>query len=196
MIPLNLLTSHFSDSADQSQLPNLIILHSQISDEASIMAMIDVVLAANPKQLAEFKGGKVNLKSFFEGWVLWFAANIGPGCILCETDIWIRDCQCVDCRNCPHLASFEMIKKVKCVQPMSTNKCQRVKFAVLQIVSDDVMVSPKANIKNCTPSAGLTASIRALRMDRPVVIRRALTQNHHKMEIKARSGRCCFPLES
>lgn len=35
------------------------------------MAMIDVVLAANPKQLAEFKGGKVNLKSFFEGWVLW-----------------------------------------------------------------------------------------------------------------------------
>lgn len=31
------------------------------------MAMIDVVLAANPKQLAEFKGGKVNLKSFFEG---------------------------------------------------------------------------------------------------------------------------------
>ncbi|MEW5314033.1 MAG: hypothetical protein WDW38_005561 [Sanguina aurantia] len=42
----------------------------QISDEASIMAMIDVVLAANPKQLAEFKGGKVNLKSFFEGQVM------------------------------------------------------------------------------------------------------------------------------
>jgi len=38
-----------------------------ISDDATIGAMVDQVLAASPKQLAEFRSGKVKLMAFFEG---------------------------------------------------------------------------------------------------------------------------------
>jgi aspartyl-tRNA(Asn)/glutamyl-tRNA(Gln) amidotransferase subunit B len=38
-----------------------------ISDEATIAAMVDRVLEANPKQLAEYRSGKVKLMAFFEG---------------------------------------------------------------------------------------------------------------------------------
>jgi len=38
-----------------------------ISDEGAIGAMVDEVLAANPKQLEEYRGGKTKLQGFFEG---------------------------------------------------------------------------------------------------------------------------------
>lgn len=43
---------------------------TMISDPATIGAMIDKVLAASPKQLEEYRGGKVKLQSFFEGQVM------------------------------------------------------------------------------------------------------------------------------
>mmetsp|Transcript_26047 Transcript_26047/g.56856 ORF Transcript_26047/g.56856 Transcript_26047/m.56856 type:complete len:566 (-) Transcript_26047:22-1719(-) len=41
-----------------------------ISDEGAIGAMVDAVLAANPKQLAEYRGGKTKLEGFFQGQVM------------------------------------------------------------------------------------------------------------------------------
>ena len=40
---------------------------SQISDPAQIEAMIDEVLAANPEELAAYRGGKKKLQGFFVG---------------------------------------------------------------------------------------------------------------------------------
>ncbi|KAG2431071.1 hypothetical protein HXX76_009604 [Chlamydomonas incerta] len=42
----------------------------QISDTGAVEAMIEAVLAANPKQLAEYRGGKTKLQGFFEGQVM------------------------------------------------------------------------------------------------------------------------------
>lgn len=42
----------------------------QISDPAEIEAIVDKVLAANPGQLEQFRGGKEKLKGFFVGAVL------------------------------------------------------------------------------------------------------------------------------
>lgn len=42
----------------------------QISDTAAIEAMIDAVIAANPKQLEQFKGGKRTVAAFFVGQVM------------------------------------------------------------------------------------------------------------------------------
>jgi aspartyl-tRNA(Asn)/glutamyl-tRNA(Gln) amidotransferase subunit B len=39
----------------------------QISDPTALLAMVDGVLAANPGQLADFRGGKTKLKGFFVG---------------------------------------------------------------------------------------------------------------------------------
>ena len=39
----------------------------QISDPAAIGAMLDEVLAASPKQLAEYRGGKTKLQGYFVG---------------------------------------------------------------------------------------------------------------------------------
>ena len=39
----------------------------QVSDRASIQAMVQAVLAANPGQLAQYRAGKENLKGFFVG---------------------------------------------------------------------------------------------------------------------------------
>jgi len=42
----------------------------QISDTGAIEAMVDEVLAANPGQVAEYRGGKDKLMSFFVGQVM------------------------------------------------------------------------------------------------------------------------------
>jgi aspartyl-tRNA(Asn)/glutamyl-tRNA(Gln) amidotransferase subunit B len=42
----------------------------QLSDEASIIATIDKILAANPKQLAEYRAGKTKVFGFFVGQVM------------------------------------------------------------------------------------------------------------------------------
>ena len=43
---------------------------TQVSDEASLGALIDGILAANPKQLAEFRSGKTRVVGFFVGQVM------------------------------------------------------------------------------------------------------------------------------
>jgi aspartyl-tRNA(Asn)/glutamyl-tRNA(Gln) amidotransferase subunit B len=43
---------------------------SQISDEASLAAVIDGIIAANPKQLAEYRAGKDKLFGYFVGQVM------------------------------------------------------------------------------------------------------------------------------
>jgi len=43
---------------------------SQLSDETAIRALIQTVLDANPKQLAELRGGKTKLQGFFQGQVM------------------------------------------------------------------------------------------------------------------------------
>lgn len=48
---------------------------AQISDPAALEAIVDGVLAANPKQLAMFRGGKTKLQGFFAGCA---AANFVP----------------------------------------------------------------------------------------------------------------------
>ena len=40
---------------------------AQISDPAALEAIVDGVLAVNPKQLAMFRGGKTKLQGFFVG---------------------------------------------------------------------------------------------------------------------------------
>eukprot|EP00878_Enallax_costatus_P033632 GHUV01037170.1.p1 GENE.GHUV01037170.1~~GHUV01037170.1.p1 ORF type:complete len:307 (+),score=142.84 GHUV01037170.1:463-1383(+) len=42
----------------------------QISDESAVEAMVDAVLAANPKQLEQYCGGKTKLAGFFTGQVM------------------------------------------------------------------------------------------------------------------------------
>ena len=39
----------------------------QISDPAALQAIIDSVLAANPAQLEQYRGGKTKLQGFFVG---------------------------------------------------------------------------------------------------------------------------------
>ena len=39
----------------------------QISDPAALEAMVDAVLAANPKQLEQYRGGKTKLQGYFVG---------------------------------------------------------------------------------------------------------------------------------
>ncbi len=41
----------------------------QISDPAALQAIIDKVLAANPAQLEQYRGGKTKLQGFFVGCV-------------------------------------------------------------------------------------------------------------------------------
>jgi len=38
-----------------------------ISDEAAISAMVANVLAANPKELTDYRAGKTKLQGFFQG---------------------------------------------------------------------------------------------------------------------------------
>jgi aspartyl-tRNA(Asn)/glutamyl-tRNA(Gln) amidotransferase subunit B len=42
----------------------------QISDAGAIEAMIDEVIAANPKQVAQYRGGKKTVAAFFVGNVM------------------------------------------------------------------------------------------------------------------------------
>jgi aspartyl-tRNA(Asn)/glutamyl-tRNA(Gln) amidotransferase subunit B len=42
----------------------------QLSDEASLAAVIDKVMEANPKQLAEYRSGKDKLLGYFVGQVM------------------------------------------------------------------------------------------------------------------------------
>jgi aspartyl-tRNA(Asn)/glutamyl-tRNA(Gln) amidotransferase subunit B len=39
----------------------------QISDPAALMAIVDSVLAENPAQLAQYRGGKTKLQGYFVG---------------------------------------------------------------------------------------------------------------------------------
>jgi aspartyl-tRNA(Asn)/glutamyl-tRNA(Gln) amidotransferase subunit B len=43
---------------------------AQVSDEASLSALIEKIMAANPKQLAEFRAGKTKVLGFFVGQVM------------------------------------------------------------------------------------------------------------------------------
>jgi aspartyl-tRNA(Asn)/glutamyl-tRNA(Gln) amidotransferase subunit B len=43
---------------------------TQITDESALLAMVDKVIAANPTQVADYKGGKDKLMSFFVGQVM------------------------------------------------------------------------------------------------------------------------------
>ena len=43
---------------------------AQVSDEASLSALIDKVMASNPKQVAEFRSGKTKVMVFFVGQVM------------------------------------------------------------------------------------------------------------------------------
>ena len=43
---------------------------AQVSDEASLGTLIDKVIASNPKQLAEFRSGKIKVLGFFVGLVM------------------------------------------------------------------------------------------------------------------------------
>jgi aspartyl-tRNA(Asn)/glutamyl-tRNA(Gln) amidotransferase subunit B len=43
---------------------------TQVSDEASLGAVIDKIIASNPKQLAEFRSGKPRVIGFFVGLVM------------------------------------------------------------------------------------------------------------------------------
>jgi len=43
---------------------------SQVSDEAAIRAFVDQAIAANPKQLEQYRGGKTSLVGFFVGQVM------------------------------------------------------------------------------------------------------------------------------
>ena len=40
----------------------------QISDPAALRDIVDVVLAANPKQLAQYRNGKTKLQGYFVGY--------------------------------------------------------------------------------------------------------------------------------
>ena len=42
----------------------------QVSDEASLVAVIDKVIAANPKQLEEYRSGKTRVIAYFVGQVM------------------------------------------------------------------------------------------------------------------------------
>jgi aspartyl-tRNA(Asn)/glutamyl-tRNA(Gln) amidotransferase subunit B len=42
----------------------------QITDTSAIEKVIDEVMAANPKQLEQYRGGKVTVKAFFVGQVM------------------------------------------------------------------------------------------------------------------------------
>jgi Asp-tRNA(Asn)/Glu-tRNA(Gln) amidotransferase B subunit len=44
----------------------------QISDPAAIEAMVDKVLAENPKQLEQYRAGKTKLQGYFAGQVCQF----------------------------------------------------------------------------------------------------------------------------
>ena len=43
---------------------------AQVSDEASLGAIIDTIIAASPKQLAEYRSGKTRVISYFVGQVM------------------------------------------------------------------------------------------------------------------------------
>lgn len=45
---------------------------AQIADPAAIEAMVDQVLADNPKQLEQYRSGKTKLQGFFAGQVCLF----------------------------------------------------------------------------------------------------------------------------
>lgn len=52
----------------------------QVSDEAGVKAFIREVMAANPKQLEEFRGGKVKLLGYFQGMAMKASqGRVNPG---------------------------------------------------------------------------------------------------------------------
>ena len=63
----------FEEMARTSEEPAAIIKRLglvQVSDEASLGAIIDGILAANPKQVAEYRSGKTKVLGFFVGQVM------------------------------------------------------------------------------------------------------------------------------
>ena len=58
----------------------------QIADPAEIEAMVDKVIAENPKQLEQYRAGKTKLQGFFAGQVcqFWTLASVW----LCSFKTW------------------------------------------------------------------------------------------------------------
>ncbi len=65
--------SVFEEMGKTLEAPSVIIERlglAQVSDEASLAAVIDRIVASNPKQLAEFRAGKTRVLGFFVGQVM------------------------------------------------------------------------------------------------------------------------------
>jgi aspartyl-tRNA(Asn)/glutamyl-tRNA(Gln) amidotransferase subunit B len=63
----------FEEMSNSGEKPSAIISRlglSQVSDEASLGTIIDKIIAASPKQLAEYRSGKTKVISFFVGQVM------------------------------------------------------------------------------------------------------------------------------
>jgi aspartyl-tRNA(Asn)/glutamyl-tRNA(Gln) amidotransferase subunit B len=63
----------FEEMFSTSKAPSLIIKEqglTQISDEKQLQSVINQILAANPKQVADYKAGKTKLLGFFVGQVM------------------------------------------------------------------------------------------------------------------------------
>jgi aspartyl-tRNA(Asn)/glutamyl-tRNA(Gln) amidotransferase subunit B len=63
----------FEEMYRTAEAPALIIKRMglvQVSDEASLSTAVDKILAANPKQLAEYRSGKTKVFGFFVGQVM------------------------------------------------------------------------------------------------------------------------------
>jgi aspartyl-tRNA(Asn)/glutamyl-tRNA(Gln) amidotransferase subunit B len=63
----------FEEMSKNPEEPSSIIQRlglAQVSDEASLAAIIERIVAANPKQLAEFRSGKTRVLGFFVGQVM------------------------------------------------------------------------------------------------------------------------------
>jgi aspartyl-tRNA(Asn)/glutamyl-tRNA(Gln) amidotransferase subunit B len=63
----------FEEMGKTAEEPSAIIQRlglTQVSDEASLGALIDKIITSNPKQLAEFRSGKTRVMGFFVGQVM------------------------------------------------------------------------------------------------------------------------------
>ena len=70
----------------------------QISDPAALRDIVDLVLAANPKQLAQYRNGKTKLQGYFVGYGLrlysisllcQYSSRFHPSC-RCVARRWVR----------------------------------------------------------------------------------------------------------
>eukprot|EP00200_Dunaliella_tertiolecta_P005218 CAMPEP_0202346230 /NCGR_PEP_ID=MMETSP1126-20121109/5112_1 /ASSEMBLY_ACC=CAM_ASM_000457 /TAXON_ID=3047 /ORGANISM="Dunaliella tertiolecta, Strain CCMP1320" /LENGTH=591 /DNA_ID=CAMNT_0048937613 /DNA_START=14 /DNA_END=1789 /DNA_ORIENTATION=+ len=71
-IAKDLLPSLLEGAANEKGVRQLVTEKgmTMVTDEGQIAAMVEQILAANPKQLEQYRGGKNKLQSFFEGQVM------------------------------------------------------------------------------------------------------------------------------